>query len=364
MRLVVCFTVLLAAAACGGDDNGVGGAPPALGTTPKTWQYVSIPGAQCMNGTPTGIGVNLGTSGEVVMYMEGGGACFNTETCKHVAHPSGWGPDQFGENIGPYNIGIFDRIDDANPFRNATYIFVPYCTGDVHAGSKPDGMGDRKFVGYANVGLYLDYIIAKSPDVKRVILAGSSAGGFGALMNYDRTQTAWGDVPVHLLDDSGPPLGDAFLSPCLQKMFRDAWNLDAALPADCPACKQADGGGLLNALGYLADKYPDRRMALVTSMRDGVIRSFYGYGYPNCVEGAAGFPMPEDVFAQGITDLRDRALVTHPNFRVYSKDSGEHVWILFSVGTVSPRRDGSGQHLSDWLEDMLDPDSDWKSVAP
>jgi hypothetical protein len=364
MRRLVCLGVLALLVACGGSDEGIGGTPPALGTTPKTWEYVPIPGAQCMNGTPTGLGVNLGTSGEVVIYMEGGGACFNTETCKHVAHASGWGPDQFAVNVGPYNVGIFDRLDDFNPFRDATFIFVPYCTGDVHAGSKPDGPDGRKFVGYQNVGLYLDYIKSKSTDVRRVILTGSSAGGFGALMNYDRTQTAWGDVPVYLIDDSGPPLGDQFLAPCLQKMFRDSWNLDAALPADCAACKQADGGGLLNALGYLADKHSDRRMALISSMRDGVIRSFYGYGYPDCVAGAEGFPMPEEVFATGMTDLRDHALASHENFRVYNKDSGEHVWLLFEVETISPKRDGSGMHLSDWLHDMLDPDADWNSVAP
>jgi hypothetical protein len=59
-------------AACGGSDGPVGG-PPALGTTPKQWQYVPIDGAQCMNGTPTGIGVNLGTSGDLVIYLEGAG---------------------------------------------------------------------------------------------------------------------------------------------------------------------------------------------------------------------------------------------------------------------------------------------------
>ena len=362
MRELVSLTVLLAAAC--GSDGGIGGGPPTLGTTPKEWEYVPIPGTQCMNGTPTGIGVNLGTSGELVLYMEGGGACFNDDTCGHVAHPSGWGADQFGVNIGPYNIGIFDRIDDANPFRDATFVFIPYCTGDVHAGSKPDGMGGRKFVGYGNVGLDLDYLVPKSTDVKRVILAGSSAGGFGALMNYERTQTAFGATPVHLIDDSGPPLADAYLAPCLQKMFRDAWNLDAALPESCTACRQADGGGLQNALGFLSAAHPDRRMAIITSTRDGVIRSFFGYGYPDCVAGAQGLPMPEDVYATGIADMRDRAVASTANFRVYSKDSGDHVWLLYGPDTVSPRSDGSGEHLSNWLAEMLDMDSDWKNVAP
>ena len=355
-RLV--WLVLLAA--CGGGDNG---GPPTLGTTPKQWEYVPVDGTKCMNGTPTGIGVNLGTSGDLLIYMEGGGACFNNDTCGSVAHKSGWGPDQFAVNIGPYNVGIFDRLDDANPFKDATYVFVPYCTADVHAGSKPDGMDNHMFVGYLNVGFDLDYLVPKSAAVKRVVLAGSSAGGFGALMNYHRTQLAFGETPVHLLDDSGPPLGDMYLSPCLQKQFRDAWNLDAALPPDCTVCRQADGGGLINALGYLADAHPDRRMALVTSTRDGTIRSFYGWGYPDCAT-ADGTPMPEDVFSAGVANLRDVALASHPNFRVYSKDSGQHVWLLYEPETVSPRADGSGEHLSDWLDDMLDLGSSWSSVAP
>jgi hypothetical protein len=360
MQLRASLLVLLAA--CGG--SGDSGGPPTLGTTPKQWVYVPIDGAQCLNGTATGIGVNLGTSGDLVIYMEGGGACFNDGTCRHVAHPDGWGPDAFDANIAPYNIGLFDRVDDHNPFHDATYVFVPYCTGDVHAGSKPDGMGGRAFVGYGNVGHDLDYLIPKSKDVTRVILAGSSAGGFGALMNYDRTQTAFGTTPVLLLDDSGPPLEDSVMTPCLQQMFRDAWNLDAALPADCAACRQADGGGLENALPFLADKYADRRLGLVTSTRDGTIRSFYGYGYPDCVAGASDPLMPEDVYAGGIAELRDQKLADHPNFRIYSKDSAEHVWLLFSPETISPNTDGSGKVLSDWLDEMLDPSATWDSVAP
>lgn len=360
MKCLVGVLVVSAFACADQQDGG----PPTLGTTPKEWVYVPVDGTRCLDGSPTGIGVNLGTSGDLVIYMEGGGACFNSSTCNNVAHPSGWGSSGFATNIGPYNIGLFDRLDDTNPLHDATFVFIPYCTGDVHAGSNPNGMGNRQFVGYANVGHDLDFIIPQSKDVKRVVLAGSSAGGFGALINYDRTQTAFGTTPVHLLDDSGPPLGDTYLTPCLQQMFRTTWNLDAALPADCTACTEANGGGLANALGYLADKHPDRRLALISSTRDGVIRSFYGFGYPDCVAGADGFPMSEDAYAAGITELRDQTLATHSNFRVYSKDSANHVWLLNAPDTVSPRADGSGEHLATWLTQMLDPSAKWDSVKP
>jgi hypothetical protein len=361
MRRIVPFVVV---AACGGGTTGDGGGPPTLGTTPSKWVYVPVEGAKCIDGSPTGIGVNLGTSGDLVIYLEGGGACFNSGTCPHISHPNGWGPADFDVNIGPYNIGLFDRLDDANPLHDASFVFVPYCTGDVHAGSQPNGMGGRMFVGYGNVGADLDLIVPQSKAVTRVVLAGSSAGGFGALINYDRTQTAFGSTPVHLLDDSGPPLGDMYLTPCLQQLFRDTWNLDAAIPAGCTACTEANGGGLTNATAWLADAHPDRRLALVTSTRDGTIRSFYGYGYPDCVAGAAGNLMPEDVFSAGISELRDQTLATHTNFRVYSKDSADHVWLLYEPETISPHSDGSGVHLSDWLSEMLDPSATWNSVAP
>ncbi|MBV8758559.1 MAG: hypothetical protein JO257_14835 [Deltaproteobacteria bacterium] len=354
---------VVAITACGGTSTPSGG-PPDLGTTPKQWTYVPIDGSQCIDGSPTGIGVNPGTNGDLLIYLEGGGACFNSGTCPHASHLNGWGPADFASNIGPYNIGIFDRTDDLNPFHDATFVFIPYCTGDVHAGSKPDGMGGRHFVGYGNVGHALDYLIPKSTKVTRVILSGSSAGGFGALINYDRTATAFGTTPVDLLDDSGPPLEDSVMTPCLQKMFRDMWNLDAALPASCTVCTQADGGGLENALPFLADKYPDRRLGLVTSTQDGTIRSFYGYGYPDCVAGASDPLMPASVYESGITELRDVKLAGHNNFRVYSKDSMEHVWLLFTPDTISPHSDGTGEHLGKWLDEMLDPKATWNSVAP
>src|SRR6476469_4355384 len=98
MQRILCC--VLALAACGGSDQ-PSGHPPVLGTTPKQWTYVPIDGSQCIDGSPTGIGVNLGTSGDLVIYLEGGGACFNSGTCPHASHLDGWGPSGFDANIGP-----------------------------------------------------------------------------------------------------------------------------------------------------------------------------------------------------------------------------------------------------------------------
>jgi hypothetical protein len=353
--------VFVFVAACGGT-SGTSGGPPTLGTPAQTWTYVPVPGNLCMNNTATGVGVNLGTSGDLVLYMEGGGACFNDSTCHGVAHPDGWDATMFDANITPYNIGIFDRTDPKNPLKDASFVFIPYCTADVHAGSNPNGMGGRVMVGYQNVGRIVDFLKPQMGAVDRVIVSGSSAGGFGALINFDRIANAFAPTETDLIDDSGPPLSDTYLTPCLQQQFRDAWNLAPAIPAGCTACTESNGGGLGAAAGWLADQHPGSRLALISSIDDGTIRGFFGYGYPDCATG--GTVMPDAPFEAGIAELRDQTLATHPNFRMYTKDSDLHVWLIRELDTVSPDTSGAGEHLAAWLTDMLDPKATWDSVAP
>jgi len=71
--------------------SGIPTGPTALATTdpsgaiasaPRTWSWLDMPESRCANGDPTGIGVNLepGTD-EVMVYLVGGGACWNFATC-------------------------------------------------------------------------------------------------------------------------------------------------------------------------------------------------------------------------------------------------------------------------------------------
>ena len=105
------------------------------------------------------------------------------------------------------------------------------------------------------------------------MLTGASAGGFGATSNYDQAQDGFGHTSVVLLDDSGPLVSDQFDAPCLQKLLRDLWGINAALPTDCADCFHADGGGLgYGAAGYFKDKYPDAKVGVVSSLEDEVLR--------------------------------------------------------------------------------------------
>jgi hypothetical protein len=109
---------------------------------------------------------------------------------------------------------------------------------------------------------------------------------------------------------------------------------------------------------YLANKYPDRRFADLQH-RGSVIRLFYGWGYPSCTSPSGD--LPAALFEEGLADLRDQVLADHPNFRIYTIDSGLHVWLL---GTTMSATESGGTNLSAWVTDLVNGGGGWDHVIP
>ena len=338
----------------------VPGAP--IVPTAVEWTWVDFPNSKCQDGSPTGIGVSPSNTGSdrLVIYLEGGGACFNDLTCATVANPDGFTARSFG--VGSSN-GIFNRDDATNPFREWNIVYVPYCSGDIFAGNNPVPQTifgvPKVFLGYVNMGEFLNRIVPTFPDVSMVVLTGSSAGGFGAAYNYDRTQAAFGDVPVHLLNDSGPIMSSTYLRPCLQDTLRDTWNLDATLPTTCTECFTR-GTGLSAALPHIIARHPDRRFALVSSTRDTVIRFFMGFGLSADCSTAENFPGSQ--YTAGLTELRDVTLAGVPNFRAWYITEGEHTWLNRAPDYTAPGM--PPVPLRDFIQQFIDGDPAWSNVGP
>ena len=333
---------------------------PLEGLSEGRWTWVDVPEAHCMDGSSTGFGVRLGTSPRLMMYLEGGGLCFDAVTCAGVANPDGFSATRFRaveSDLDAY--GIFSKTDASNPFRDWTVVYVPYCSGDVHGGTRVDGFEGREQVGYLNVGRFLSRLVPTFRDVhpvERAVLIGASAGGLGALANYDQVQRAFECTPVDLIDDSGPILGDDTLRPCLQQKAIDLFGLP--VPADCPQCALPDGGGLSSLWTYLTLRYPERRFALLSNTRDQTMRQFFGIGLsPRC-----NFPigMSGEVYEAGLIDLRDRVLSPHDRIHTFFVDGDRHTFVYEQLGRVT----SGGTTLSAWLGAMLDGDASWSNVAP
>jgi hypothetical protein len=314
-----------------------------------------------MNGSATGIGVyRAAGSTRVLLYLAPGGACFNAETCARVANPEGYGAGNFNLELAlAGNRGIFSRSAADNPFRDWSVVYVPSCTGDVHSGRNANGPGGRVHVGYDNIGLYLERLLPTFPGTTAVVLGGSSAGGIGAALNFDRVQRAFGEVPVHLLDDSGPMLDASFLRPCLQEQWRQAWALDSVFPAECSDCT-GPGGDTVNILGFLAGKYPTRRFGLVSSTQDETFRYYLGFSdLGDNADCTVSEPLSGERFQAGLSALRER-LAGQQNVRFYTPAGTKHVYLLdASLGATQV----DGVSLSEWLRGLAEGTPGWGDVG-
>ena len=182
----------------GGIDDVDGGVDADGVDAVFTWQEVS--GTVCANGTPAGFGLSAVDDGSdtLVIFFNGGGACWDNVSCFGVnaaSHVSTtYTADVMRNDLAPLLAsGLIDRNTDT-PFANAHLAFIPYCTADLHAGRadrqyQADLLGlDIRTVhhrGKDNVVADVAALKARFPDVSRVLVMGASAGGFGAVLGME-----------------------------------------------------------------------------------------------------------------------------------------------------------------------------------
>jgi hypothetical protein len=311
----------------------------------NAWSWVDFPDSTCGNGVPTGIAVNPKSgSTDLFIYLQGGGACWEGLTC-YVAKTAdnfdtGYTAASFALD-GTVNLPAFNRGNAANPFKDASFVFVPYCTGDVHAGTAVQSLGGQLayFEGGRNMEAYLKRLKLTFPNVTKVLLTGSSAGAYGAELNYQRVVDAFPSAQVHVLADSGQMINP---TGTLLKTWIAAWNV--VVPASCIDCLT----DFPKYIGWLASNNPTRRFALLAYSKDQVLRNFFGY--PN---DAAGFQTQTEALLTSEYD-------PHANAKYFYLDGTSHTMLGSQFTIQSP----SNVALNDFITHWYTGSSSWASVKP
>jgi glyoxylase-like metal-dependent hydrolase (beta-lactamase superfamily II) len=159
------------------------GTPTKASATPTDWQKIS-PAANttCSDGSPYSFFVRQGDPNKLLVYFQGGGACWFRQNCDPQMSPSY--SIQVG-NIDRANFGIFNLDNPDNPFKDHTTVFAPYCTADVHMGASntvyppvEEGQADLviRHQGRANVEAVLQWTYEHVPSPQNIFVTGSSAG--------------------------------------------------------------------------------------------------------------------------------------------------------------------------------------------
>ena len=391
LALVGCGSNSTRAPTTSTDAGATDGGAPITGLTPQTWTWVPFPDAHCRDGSSTGLGINVNPSStKVMIYLEGGGACFNSTTC--LVTPSCF-PESGSCSTGTFDswksgtasrlpsgalTGIFDRTNAQNPVGDWNMVYVPFCTGDVFAGTNPSAQvpgvsGTQEFVGYTNIGLYLARLAPTFPNVSQVLLTGVAAGGLGAVINYLQVAKAFGSVPVQMLDDSGPLMEDPYVPKCLQAQWGQLWGVDKIMLPACGADCPDPTNYYVDAQKHLANLFSNRQFGLIDAIDDGIISQFYGFGANNCAQTFLPTPVPAQTYLEGLQDIRTK-LAGSSNFGSFLFNGTDHptlstakFYTLTAGGSTSADGGtpgggageagapdgGGGVLLTDWMKQFL-----------
>lgn len=230
-----------------------------------TYELDPETGPLCMRGAPFRVSTREGASDELLIFLQGGGAC--------------WSAFCFAITTAPGGIPSTDLLTtaDTNPLAQDDVLYLPYCDGSLFAGDADvdedgDGEPERFHHGLANLSAALAIGFERFPRPSRVVLAGSSGGGFGTILAVFLVRYVYPEVPIVVLDDAGigiaHPDDPTFVSGLLEE-----FGALSFVPDDCPDCI-ADGN-VTGLVDYALDHDPNLRIAAISSHYDYVISDVF-----------------------------------------------------------------------------------------
>jgi hypothetical protein len=311
-----------------------------------------------------------GTSKNLVVFFEGGGACYDSITCSAPITslpPNGFfvpavpPPPTIPANFD----GIFNLSNPANPVKDWSFVYIPYCTGDLHLGSAtahyssvggilPAGTPfDIQHRGFDNFMVVLDWITknfsASGSAPGNILVTGSSGGGYGASANFPWIQEAFPNAHMYVIADSSQGVTtdnwDAGVSP-FGLPGRPSWDPQLApwVYGDDPSLVAGE-----DLLRLSAEAYPRAKVAQFTRTFDGVQILFYQVQKQFYPPGGSCSTDFIDWNTQMLTTLKSYA-TDLGNFRYYLAGGTDHQILEYPsfYTEMSP-----GITYSSWVSAML-----------
>lgn len=199
------------------------------------WEPVEPGGdCQCADGSDYVFWVREADPTRVVFFLQGGGACFDPASCSFTDGNYSVTADAGDDPSLRDGIFRFDASD--NPFADWSFVFVTYCTGDVHLGTStheytPDLVVNH--VGAVNATAALDEMTARFPDATDIVVAGESAGSAPAPLYAGLTADRYPDARVAVLADGSGAYPDV---PAINTYIGGIWGTEGNIP-DWPAAQ-------------------------------------------------------------------------------------------------------------------------------
>ena len=179
----------------------------AAATLPSWIAVAGGPETGCSHGDDWAFMVRPGRADRLVVEFEGGGCCFDWDTCLLPIYTKTVSVDKKLSTLKTR--GGIGGAHEGNPITNWTHVFVPYCTGDAHMGNHTAAYGVHH-VGRVNFEFAMDWVHNNMGDLRPevVFVTGESAGSVASYVLapwvFERYPTA---RHVHLGDSYAPLFG-------------------------------------------------------------------------------------------------------------------------------------------------------------
>jgi len=336
-----------------GQFTPIGSVDVGDGWTKHTFDPDNGDGPICIAGTPFSAFTRAGDPKKLLIFEQGGGACWQDfYNCNVLAEAQ--------EPPGPAT-GIFDFNNPDNPFADYSIVYMPYCDGSVFSGDNDvfdpafgAAIGVPAAVvrfhrGFRNQSAGMDLAKATFPKAKSITVSGSSAGGVGAAgfapflvrFNYGN------NIKLTVLNDAGPVTVNLAAPGDIAKRDAD-WQFAQFYPESCTQC---DAFGQATAvIDWRLDNDGSIREAFYETDSDLTNRFFLGLlgdqpGFRNLVVTEHGL-------------LNDAYPKRYKRFIVAGDTSHTAV-----QSNLFYTQDANGILLNEWTADFLGNKSGWVDVV-
>jgi len=334
-----------------------------------------------------------GKEDKLLFFFNGGGACWNDHTCLtslKVGDRPAYNPSLANANTAN-DTGILSSTREENPYRDWSMVFIPYCTGDIHAGKKNSIYTDLTGLvtgvpgapvmvqhrGFDNFLAVRDWAKNKfsndkgKSELEELLVAGSSAGGYGATLNFPYIKNAFPKAEAALMSDGSTAV---LTQDFLDEVFSagSPWATDLTFPNWVTSFDQF---GAYNATTFnqtlitgLAGFYDDVRIGQYTTAWDLVQTQFLNI-MKNPDNPMAWGNIPPQTFCEWNVRMSNSLALTASasNYRYYIGKGEVHTVLTdaFAQDIYYTESSADGVQFTDWIDNLNDDDKkvNWQNSS-
>jgi hypothetical protein len=314
-------------------------------------------GPLCLRGTEYTVDTREGSSDQLMIFLQGGGACWE-DFCS-----------AFEVTNSLPSSGILNPALEGNPVADWNVLYLPYCDGSLFAGDvdrvlpnsvvgegEPgESQGYQR--GLQNLTAALDIGFEEFPNPSRILLTGVSGGAFGTINALPLVRYYYPDTEIVVFNDSGVGVAKDGEPEFVEETLLAGWNADSLIPASCTDC--TSNGHVTRLIEWQLEADDNFTMSALSFSADQVISAFF-------------LMIPGAEFTESLLAETGRTtMLFEERYKRFIPEGGAHTTLLtetsgggqpgLEIGALDTEIDGVT--VLDWFTAHIEGTEDWDDLV-